>query len=80
MAGAIVGLGELLGLDAVAEGIETTGQRQAMVDLGCRHGQGYLFSRPVDLATFRQMLAQDHPALGEPLLAQSSRTPSKLGA
>ncbi|BEP16240.1 hypothetical protein acdb102_45510 [Acidothermaceae bacterium B102] len=79
LAGAIVGLGELLGLDAVAEGIETAGQRQAMVDLGCRHGQGYLFSRPVDLATFRAMLAQEHPSLGEPLVVHASRAPYKLG-
>jgi EAL domain-containing protein (putative c-di-GMP-specific phosphodiesterase class I) len=69
LAGAIVGLGELLGLDSVAEGIETAGQRRAMVDLGCRHGQGYLFSRAVELTTFQAMLAPDHPRLGEPLVA-----------
>jgi len=76
LAGAIVGLGELLGLDSVAEGIETPGQRQAMVDLGCRHGQGYLFSRPVDLATFRLMLAADHPRLGAPLMVPTARSGS----
>jgi diguanylate cyclase (GGDEF)-like protein len=71
LAGAIVGLGEMLGLDVVAEGIETTSQRQAMVDLGCRHGQGYLFSRPVDLEAFRALIDTPSPVLGEPLGAMS---------
>jgi EAL domain-containing protein (putative c-di-GMP-specific phosphodiesterase class I) len=30
----------------VAEGIETTGQRDLLTEMGCRFGQGYLFSRP----------------------------------
>ncbi|MDX6222047.1 MAG: hypothetical protein QOD91_1101, partial [Frankiales bacterium] len=71
LAGAIVGLGDLLGLDVVAEGIETSSQRHAMVDLGCRHGQGYLFSRPVDLDAFRALIDTPHPVLGEPLDAVS---------
>jgi EAL domain-containing protein (putative c-di-GMP-specific phosphodiesterase class I) len=72
LAGAIVGLAEMLGLDVVAEGIETTSQRNAMVDLGCRHGQGYLFSRPVDGEAFRAMIDTPHPVLGEPLSAMTS--------
>jgi diguanylate cyclase (GGDEF)-like protein len=71
LAGAIVGLGDLLGLDVVAEGIETSSQRHAMVDLGCRHGQGYLFSRPVDPDAFRALIDTPHPVLGEPLDAVS---------
>ena len=67
LAGAIVGLGEMLGLDVVAEGIETASQRHAMVDLGCRHGQGYLFSRPVDGDAFRALIDTPYPVLGEPL-------------
>jgi EAL domain-containing protein (putative c-di-GMP-specific phosphodiesterase class I) len=67
LAGAIVGLGEMLGLDAVAEGIETASQRQAMVDLGCRHGQGYLFSRPVDSEAFWALLEGPGQRLGPPL-------------
>ena len=67
LAGAIVGLADVLGLDAVAEGIETATQRQAMVDLGCRHGQGYLFSRPVDADAFRALLELPEQRLGTPL-------------
>jgi EAL domain-containing protein (putative c-di-GMP-specific phosphodiesterase class I) len=43
----IVGLIDTLRLDVVAEGIETTEQRQICADVGCRYGQGYLFARPM---------------------------------
>jgi EAL domain-containing protein (putative c-di-GMP-specific phosphodiesterase class I) len=36
-----------LGLDVIAEGIETPDQRNRVEALGCGYGQGYLFSRPV---------------------------------
>jgi EAL domain-containing protein (putative c-di-GMP-specific phosphodiesterase class I) len=42
----IVSLARTLDLDVVAEGIELDGHRQALVDMGCPYGQGYLFSRP----------------------------------
>ena len=35
-----------LGLSVVAEGIETEQQRQALLAMGCRLGQGFLFGRP----------------------------------
>ncbi|HTC70758.1 MAG TPA: EAL domain-containing protein, partial [Acidothermaceae bacterium] len=36
-----------LGVDVIAEGIETEDQRRRVERLGCAYGQGYLFSRPV---------------------------------
>jgi len=36
-----------LGVDVIAEGIETSDQRRRVERLGCAYGQGYLFSRPV---------------------------------
>ncbi|MFL6139985.1 MAG: putative bifunctional diguanylate cyclase/phosphodiesterase [Frankiaceae bacterium] len=57
LAGAIVGLAELLSLDVVAEGIETAAQLAALVELGCRHGQGFHFSRPVPAEALRELLA-----------------------
>jgi PAS domain S-box-containing protein len=45
--GAVIGLGQSLGMPVVAEGVETQAQSQMLVQLGCDFGQGYLFSRPV---------------------------------
>ena len=42
----IVELARVLGMDVVAEGIETLEQYDLLRQLGCRFGQGYLFSRP----------------------------------
>jgi predicted signal transduction protein with EAL and GGDEF domain len=53
----IVSLGQGLGMDVVAEGVETQAQREQLVSLGCRLGQGYLFSRPVDAQRARALLA-----------------------
>ena len=41
-------LAKNLGMDVVAEGIETAVQCAVLSRLGCRYGQGYYFSRPVD--------------------------------
>jgi EAL domain-containing protein (putative c-di-GMP-specific phosphodiesterase class I) len=38
-----------LGLDTVAEGIETPEQSALMASMGCEKGQGYLFSKPLEL-------------------------------
>jgi diguanylate cyclase (GGDEF)-like protein/PAS domain S-box-containing protein len=43
----IIGLARALGLEVIAEGIETPEQLNAIRGLGCAYGQGYLFSRPV---------------------------------
>ncbi len=48
---AIVKMARSLGLTVVPEGIETEAQRQALLGLGCRYGQGYLFGRPQPLET-----------------------------
>lgn len=45
--GAVVNMARKLGLNTVAEGIETAEQRSWLIELGCDMGQGYLFSRPV---------------------------------
>ena len=43
---AITTMARSLGLTVVPEGIETEEQREALIALGCRYGQGYLFGRP----------------------------------
>jgi EAL domain-containing protein (putative c-di-GMP-specific phosphodiesterase class I) len=47
VASAVINLATGLGLDVVAEGIETESQRAALVALGCRYGQGFLVARPM---------------------------------
>jgi diguanylate cyclase (GGDEF)-like protein len=47
---AVVGLGRSLRIDVIAEGIETRAQHDRLIGLGCRYGQGFLYSRPVAAA------------------------------
>ena len=48
-----------LGMEVIAEGIETEEQYQQLRMLGCEYGQGYLFSPPVDNEGVLQLLAKD---------------------
>jgi diguanylate cyclase (GGDEF)-like protein/PAS domain S-box-containing protein len=43
----IVALGHNLGMQVIAEGVETTGQRDFLAGIGCDAFQGYLFARPL---------------------------------
>ncbi|MEL6931057.1 MAG: EAL domain-containing protein, partial [Cyanobacteria bacterium J06600_6] len=45
---AIINLAHSLGLDVIAEGIETEDQLRILKDLGCEYGQGYLFAHPLN--------------------------------
>ena len=45
-------LAQTLGLDVVAEGVETVEQAACMENLGCHRLQGYLFGRPIAGAEF----------------------------
>jgi EAL domain-containing protein (putative c-di-GMP-specific phosphodiesterase class I) len=53
---AILAMAEGLGMEAVAEGIETHEQRRLLHELGCRHGQGYLFARPLPASGLGEVL------------------------
>jgi diguanylate cyclase (GGDEF)-like protein len=48
-----------LGMEVIAEGIETEEQYQQLRMLGCEFGQGYLFSHPVNTEAVQHLLAQD---------------------
>jgi diguanylate cyclase (GGDEF)-like protein/PAS domain S-box-containing protein len=56
----IVAMSRQLGLETVAEGIETTDQLDRVRALGCDVGQGYLFSRPVALDAVDRAIADIH--------------------
>ncbi|MFZ0158294.1 MAG: EAL domain-containing protein [Kineosporiaceae bacterium] len=49
---ALTGLAQGLGVDLVAEGVETEHQAELLTGIGCLHAQGYLFGRP-EPAVFR---------------------------
>jgi EAL domain-containing protein (putative c-di-GMP-specific phosphodiesterase class I) len=53
----VLGLAQLLGMDVVAEGVESPAQRDVLVALGCRRAQGYLFSRPTSADGITHLLA-----------------------
>jgi len=48
----VIGLGDSLHFAVIAEGVETVGQQQFLVQNGCRLFQGYLFSKPVPAEAF----------------------------
>jgi len=54
-----------LGMEVIAEGIETEEQYQQLKMLGCEFGQGFLFSRPVNSESVIHLLAQDARRDGE---------------
>jgi len=57
-----------LGMEVIAEGIETEEQFQQLKMLGCEYGQGYLFSRPVANEGVDHLLSQDSKRDIEPEL------------
>jgi len=61
---AIVDLGRALGLQIVAEGVETEAQRQFLLRAGCAQYQGFLFAPALDRASFESRLAD--PRLPKP--------------
>ena len=54
----VIVLAESLGLEVMAEGVETIEQQQALHAQGCHAYQGYLYSRPLALAAFEQLTTQ----------------------
>jgi diguanylate cyclase (GGDEF)-like protein/PAS domain S-box-containing protein len=54
----IVVLAQNLGMDVVAEGVETKEQLALLRRLGCEHGQGYYFSRPSSEADAEKIIAE----------------------
>jgi PAS domain S-box-containing protein len=54
---AILTLARSLQIGVVAEGVETARQAEVLLSMGCEFGQGFWYSRPVDLATLRELLA-----------------------
>ncbi len=66
-----------LGMEVIAEGIETEAQRDFLLSIGCRHGQGFLLDKPLPAEEFEARLAS---AAGEvlPSAGQAARAGESL--
>jgi len=62
----IAAMAKNLGMDVVAEGIETAVQRAVLHRLGCEYGQGYYFSRPIDAQAVQALLVARQPQYPPP--------------
>lgn len=54
----VVALAESMGLEVIAEGVESKEQKEFLADNGCHAYQGYLFSRPLSLEAFEDFVKQ----------------------
>jgi diguanylate cyclase (GGDEF)-like protein/PAS domain S-box-containing protein len=54
---AVISMGRALGVNVVAEGVESEAQSDALQTLGCTLAQGFLFSRPVPASQLQQLVA-----------------------
>ncbi len=59
IARAMLSMGAELGLDVIAEGVETRAQEQMLVELGCVCGQGFRYGRPMPAAEALGVLQRD---------------------
>ncbi len=57
----IIELSRVLGMDVIAEGIETRKQFLELRDMGCHQGQGFLFSGPVGASEAEDLIRDGYP-------------------
>jgi diguanylate cyclase (GGDEF)-like protein/PAS domain S-box-containing protein len=69
---AVIVLATKLGLGTVAEGIETKEQLYGLRALGCSHGQGYYFSRPLSAAAATDMIGKRFDVIARHALQDGS--------
>ena len=72
----IVALGETLGIDTVAEGIELASQAAHLHRTGCHFGQGYLYAQPQPPTLVEKLLRTQTPTHRSDLSPPSGETPT----
>lgn len=76
----VAALAGALSLDLLAEGVETPAERDRLVDLGIRFGQGYLFSPPVPAQRYADLVLAPAPASALPVpAARTAAVPAAVG-
>jgi EAL domain-containing protein (putative c-di-GMP-specific phosphodiesterase class I)/GGDEF domain-containing protein len=73
--GAVLGLAASLGVETVAEGVETDDQLRFVTEHGCTYGQGYLFGKPMPAAMFQAWRAARLGADLRAISAAASQSP-----
>jgi diguanylate cyclase (GGDEF)-like protein/PAS domain S-box-containing protein len=68
----IVMLAQNLGMDVVAEGVETKAQLEELRKLECQNGQGYLFSKPMVMKAAEKIISDTYAAKAAPVQANDN--------
>ncbi len=72
---AIINMADVLGLEVIAEGIESNAHRTTLRALGCRFGQGYYFGKPLNADALHHMLMCEGSDEGGPPLPVPAELP-----
>jgi EAL domain-containing protein (putative c-di-GMP-specific phosphodiesterase class I) len=64
IAKSIIDMARALGLKVIAEGVETVGQSNLLVDMGCDELQGFLYSMPIPADEIQKMAMNRHAGDG----------------
>ena len=61
----MISMAKGLGLESIAEGVETQEQAQMLSAMNCTYAQGYLYSKPLPAQEFTALLAKQSAAKSE---------------
>ena len=71
----IISLAENLGMNVIAEGIETDAQRLRLKSFRCNHAQGYFFARPAPAQSIETLLQTQNKLYGVAVKSEDDALP-----